>query len=174
MFLIIGRKDLNAHRVDGDALMDQRAVAGLSSRDGLDIPGGKPPVGIQLLPGDGVIPLDADALRDGHIQAAVIVEIKIVDLDIEQILLSIDPIVAAADGRRDLPALPGRAELIRAWGREKVVLLQKRTVVVRQNIVLHSPPCNEQAILCNDQAKPFAGYCWNRPGMVSFVSVSEN
>ena len=70
--------------------MDQRTVALLSSHDGLNISGGKPSVGIQLLTGDGVVPLDADAFRNRHIQILILVEKEVVDLDIKQLLLSID------------------------------------------------------------------------------------
>ena len=56
--LIIGRKDLNPHRVDGDALVDERPVPPLSAHDGLDVPGGEPAVGVQLLAGDGVVAQD--------------------------------------------------------------------------------------------------------------------
>ena len=81
---------------------------------------------------------------------------KVVDLDIEQILLCIDPVVTAADPGRNFPALPGRTEVIRAGDREKMILLEKRAVVLCYNVALHSPPCNEQTILCNDQAESAA------------------
>ena len=133
--------------------MDQRTVALLSSHDGLNISGGKPSVGIQFLTGDGVVPLNTDAFRNRHIQTLILVKEEIVDLDIKQFLLGIDPAVAAAHCGRDLPALSRRAEFVRTGDRTKAVLRQNRTVVLRQNIAFHSPPCNKRTILCNDQAK---------------------
>lgn len=106
---------------------------------------------------NGVIALDADALRDGHIQAAVFMKVKIVDLDIKQVLPGVDPVVA--DGRRYLPARPCRAEFLRAGDRQKVVLLEQRPIVIGQDVAVHSPPCNERTILCNDQAGSAAGGC---------------
>lgn len=131
VLLIVGRQYLNAHRVNGDALVDQRPVARLSAHDCLNVPGREPPIGVQLLAGDGVITLDADALRDLHVQTQVLMKEKVVDLDIEQVLLCIDPVIAAADRGRYLPASPCRAELLRTRNGQEIVLLQKRTVVIR-------------------------------------------
>ena len=97
---------------------------------------------------------------------------KVVDLYIEQVLLRIDPIVAAADCGRNFPALSRRAEGIRAGDGKKVVLLQKRTVIIGYNIALHSPPCNEQTILCNDQTENAASYCQNDRSVIPFLLVS--
>ena len=78
---------------------------------------GKPTVGIQLLAGDGIVPLDADAFRYRHIQTLLLVEKEVVDLDVKQLLFGIDPVVAAAHCGCDLPALSCRAEFVRTGDR---------------------------------------------------------
>ena len=130
IIIIIG-KNLNAHGMNGDALVDKRAVSRLAAHDCLNIPRRQPPVGGQLLAGDGIVALNADAFRNRHIQALIRVKEKIVDLNIEQLLLGVNPVIAAAHRGRNFPALPRRAEFIRAGDGQEAVPLQKRTIVIR-------------------------------------------
>ena len=158
--------------MDRNALVDERAVARLSADYGLDVSRREPPVGVQLLAGDGVIALDADALGDRHIETLILMEEKVMYLDIEQILLCIDPVVPAADRGGDLPALPRLTEFVRARDGNKMILLQKRPVIILQNIAFHISPCNEQANLCNDQTENAVSCCRECRGMIPLITVN--
>ncbi len=100
IILIIRGKYLNPDGVDGDALMDDRLVILLPTDNGLNTPGRQATIGIQLLAGNGIISCNADALRNVKIQDEVVMEIKIVNFYIEQILLRIQPVVPSAELRR--------------------------------------------------------------------------
>lgn len=78
---------------------------------------------------DTWIAQNADALRDLHIQLKVLVEKEIMNFDVIQVLLSVDPVITSAYFWFNFPALSRRTEFLRTWNREKVIPFQKRSVV---------------------------------------------
>lgn len=119
MILIISRKNLDPDRVDRNALMNDRLVILLAADDGLNASRRQATVGVQLLAGNGIISYDADPLGDVKIQDKIIVKIEIVDLDIKQILLSVQPVVTAAERGGQPPAASCRAELLTVRNRNE-------------------------------------------------------
>ena len=86
--------------MNGDALMDNCLVILLPADNGLNTPGRQATIRIQFLAGDGIVSCNTDALRDVKIQDEVVVEIEIVNFNVKQILLRIQPVVTAAKLRR--------------------------------------------------------------------------
>ncbi len=106
VILIICGKHLDPDGVYRDALVNDRLVILLAANNGLNASCRQPPVRIQLLAGNGVISCDADAFWNIKIQNKVVVEIKIVNFNIKQILLRIQPIVTSAERRVSCQLLP--------------------------------------------------------------------
>ena len=106
VILIIRRKHLDPDGMNGDTLMDDCLVILLSADNGLNTPSRQPPVRIQLLAGNGIISCNADAFGNIKIQDKVVVEIEIVNFNIKQVFLRIQPVVAAAERRVSCQLLP--------------------------------------------------------------------
>lgn len=65
-------------------------------------------------------------------------EIEIVDLDVVQVFLSINPIIALSNFGRQPPAHSGRIELLGIFYLDKIVLLKERLIAVRDNVMQSS------------------------------------
>ncbi len=100
MILIVCRKYLDPDGMNGYALMNDRLVILIPADNGLNTPSRQATIRIQLLAGNGIISCNANTFGNIKIQDEVAVEIEIVDFYIKQILLSIQPVVAAAELRR--------------------------------------------------------------------------
>lgn len=100
VIIIIRRKYLDSDGMNGYALMNDRLVILIPADNGLNTPSRQATIRIQLLAGNGIISCNANTFGNIKIQDEVAVEIEIVDFYIEQILLSIQPVVAAAELRR--------------------------------------------------------------------------
>ena len=112
-----------------DTFMNQRTVAIVPAYNGLNVACRKSSVWTQFFAGNRIIAQNADALRDLHIQLKVLVEKEIMNFDVIQVLLSVDPVITSAYFWFNFPALSRRTEFLRTWNREKVIPFQKRSVV---------------------------------------------
>ena len=99
IILIICRENFNSDRVYWNALMNNRLVVLFAADNGLNAPRRQATIGIQFFTGNGIVSCNTDTLRNIEIQNKIIVKIEIVNLDIKQILLRIQPVVAAAELR---------------------------------------------------------------------------
>ena len=126
--LIVGRCDVDADAGDGNIFVDQHPVWLHTAQKGFNAPGGQTPVGGQLLPGDGLIVGDGQAGRDIKFQKGVLPEGKIVDLDGEQVLLTVNPVVTVAALSRLPPAQAVGAVAVIVRLRHKAELPQRGRV----------------------------------------------
>lgn len=138
VILVICRKNLYPDRVDRNTIMNDRLVALLSADKGLNISRRQAAVGVQLLAGDGIVSGNADALGNIEIQHKIVVKKEIMDLDVEQVFLRIQPVVTAAELRRKCPAASGGAEFLTARSRNKAAIGQQCIIVIGKYFTAHS------------------------------------
>ena len=149
--LIVGRSDLNADGYDGDPAVDERPVGLPPADEALDTAGHQPAAGRELLPGDGLVPGDAQALRPAKLQKLILVKIEIVDFEHIEVLLPIGPEIAASTGA-GLPPAQAHASIppvVRL--RHKAMLRHGPGILLIQHIAaIHSdtppPPQSAESI----------------------------
>ena len=84
----------------GTRRWDERPVGLPPADEALDTAGHQPAAGRELLPGDGLVPGDAQALRPAKLQKLILVKIEIVDFNVVQVFFRIDPVKAFPKFRR--------------------------------------------------------------------------
>jgi len=80
----------------GDSLMNDRLVVLLAADNSLNTPCRQPSVRVQLFSRNGTVPCNAYSLGNIEIQNKIVVKKEIMDFNIEQIFLGVQPVMTAA------------------------------------------------------------------------------